>query len=120
MMTNHRGESLWVPIVAPVIWAVHFLACYAWVALACGRLGDFDQAHRGIIALTVVASVAIAVCLWYGFHRHDYQLPDRSNDDGTSEDRRQFMAVTTMLLAGLSLIATIFAGAAAVVGGGCL
>lgn len=104
-----------------MIWATHFTACYVWAAMACGRFaGGFDHARTGITAITIVACIAIAVCLVYGFHRHERRLPTQSNDDGTSEDRRRFMAFTTMLLAALSLIATAFVGGAAIAAGGCV
>ena len=115
-----RRESLWTPIVAPVIGAVHFMACYIWAAMACGRSGaGLDQLRTALTVMTVVACAAIAWLLVYGFRRHGSRLPDRPNDDGTIEDRSRFMALTTMLLAAMSLIATVFVGAAAVAAGGC-
>jgi hypothetical protein len=113
-------ESLWVPIVAPVIWSTHFTVCYIWVAMACGRFASFDRARTGVALLTAVAAAAIAVCFVYGLSRHGYRLPDRPNDDGTPEDRTRFMAFTTMLLAALSLVATLYAGIAAMAVGECL
>lgn len=113
-------QSLLTPIVAPVVWAVHFTACYAWAALACGRFAGFDRARTGIIILTAIATVVIGGCFAFGFHRHGRRFPDRPNDDGTPEDRTRFMAFTTMLLAGLSLVATLYVGLAALAAGRCL
>jgi fucose permease len=123
METNRPRESLWVPIVAPVVWSTHFMAVYIWAAMACGRFagnGGFERARSGITILTVVAAAIIALCFWYGFRRHGYSLPDRSNDDGTPADRTKFMAFMTMLLAALSLVGVLFAGIAATAVGGCL
>jgi hypothetical protein len=116
-------QSLWTPIVAPIVWAAHFTVCYAWLALACGRFANiagFDSARTGVAVLTVIASVVIAGCFAFGFHRHGRRFPDQPNDDGTPEDRTRFMAFTTMLLAGLSLVATLYVGLAALAVGRCL
>ena len=78
--------------------------------------GDWGGAFHGLLHL---GCAAIAWLLVYGFRRHGSRLPDRPNDDGTIEDRSRFMALTTMLLAAMSLIATVFVGAAAVAAGGC-
>jgi hypothetical protein len=113
---------LWSPIIGPVIWAVHFMTCYTWAALACGRMASeqsFVGAQTGIGVATAVAGVAIALCFRSGFHHLGRRLPDQPNDDGTPEDRTRFMAFTTILLAALSLIATLFVGAAAIAVGAC-
>jgi hypothetical protein len=120
-MTGER-ESLWVPVIAPALWAVHFTICYIWIAVACGRfatVAGVEQARAGIGVLTGAAVAAMVVCFIRGYRRHGHGLPDRSNDDGTVEDRSRFMAYTTMLLAALSLIATIFVGYAVMAMGGC-
>ena len=120
METTRRRERLWIPLVAPIIWSTHFTISYIWVAMACGRFGSFDRARTGVGLLTAVSSTAIAVCFCYGLYRHGYRLPDRSNDDGTPEDRTRFMAFTTMLLAALSLVGTLYVGIAVMAVGGCL
>ncbi|HEX6217044.1 MAG TPA: hypothetical protein VFZ38_19560 [Vicinamibacterales bacterium] len=122
METAAPRQALWAPVIAPVIWAVHFMTCYTWAALACGRLASdqsFDRAQTGIGIATAVAVFAIALCFRSGLHHLGHRLPDQPNDDGTPEDRTRFMAFTTMLLAGLSLIATLFVGAAAIAVGAC-
>ena len=119
MDTTRPRESLWVPIVAPVTWSAHFTVCYIWVAMACGRFGNVDRARAGVAIVTAVAAVAIAACFAYGLYRHGVRLPDRPNDDGTPEDRTRFMALTTMLLAALSLVGTLYVGIAAMAVGGC-
>lgn len=123
LTTSHTRESLWVPIIAPVVWSTHFMAVYIWAALACGRFagdGRFERARVGITILTLVAAAVIAVCFAHGFRRHGYRLPDQPNDEGTPGDRTRFMAFTTMLLAGLSLIGVLFAGIAATAVESCL
>jgi hypothetical protein len=122
MQTTAPRQSLWAPVIAPVIWAIHFMTCYTWAALACGRLASdqsFARAQTGIGIATAVAAIAIALCLMSGFHHLGRRLPDQPNDDGTPEDRTRFMGFTTMLLAALSLIATLFVGVAAIGMGAC-
>lgn len=122
MQTSAPRQSLWAPIIAPVIWATHFMICYVWAALACGRLASnegFARAQTGIGIATAVAATAIALCCLSGFRHLGRRLPDQPNDDGTPEDRTRFMAFTTMLLAALSLIATLFVGVAALAVGAC-
>ncbi len=122
-METKPRERLWIPIVAPVVWSTHFTACYIWIALACGRFaghGGFEGARTAVAVMTAAAVVIIAICFGYGLHRHGRRLPDRSNDDGTPEDRTQFMALTTMLLAGLSMAATLYVAVAVIAVGGCL
>jgi len=120
METTRLRDRLWIPLVAPIVWSTHFTICYIWVAMACGRFGSFDRARTGVTIATVVAAAAIAACFVYGLNRHGYRLPDLSNDDGTPEDRRRFMALTTMLLALLSLVGTLYVGIAVSAVGGCL
>lgn len=117
-MPNHLAavpERVWFPVVAPSIWAVHFMVCYVTVALQCGRFARvLSPAHVTwvIAACTVVAMAAMLGCLIDGVRRHGYRLPARTHDADTPQDRRHFLAFTTVLLAGLSLIATAYAALA--------
>ena len=120
MATTLRRERLWIPLVAPIIWSTHFTIGYIWVAMACGRFGGFDRARLGVALLTAVAAAGIAVCFAHGLSRHGGRLPHRPNDAGTPEDRTRFMALTTMLLAALSLVGTLYVGIAVTAVGGCL
>jgi hypothetical protein len=114
---HERHERLWVPVAAPIIWATHFLCCYVAAALWCGRFASTGGTGGLVVlisAFTVIASIAITALFLRGLKRHAHQLPIESNDDDSPEDRRHFLAFTTMLLAGLSLVATLFVGVAAV------
>ena len=110
-----RPDPIWLPVLAPSIWAAHFLACYAVLVLAYGRFGDPIVAAitTTITTLTAIALIAITALFIHGWRRHGYDLPDQPNDDASPEDRTRFMAFTTMLLAGLSWIATLYVGLAA-------
>jgi hypothetical protein len=113
---QEQHEHLWTPVVAPVIWAAHFLCCYMTAAMWCGRFASAQGSERLVTLIavyTVIAVALIALCFAHGFKSHAHQLPDTSNDDDSPIDRHRFIAFTTMLLAGLSLVATLFVGAAA-------
>ena len=123
-MTGHpheRPEPLWVPVIAPVVWACHFEICYVLGALSCGR---FTHLGRGavteIAVATAVATLLIAACFARGWQRHGYQLAVGANDDDSAADRQRFVAVTTMLLAGVSLIGTLFVGIGALLVEPCI
>jgi hypothetical protein len=118
---HESTERLWIPILAPSIWALHFTACYFTAVAACGR---FDRtAATPLLALlgvyTIVTMAAIGALFVHGWRRHRSQLPRETHDDDTPEDRRHFMAWTTMLLAGLSLMATAMVAIAVFLVGGC-
>lgn len=120
MRATRSPDPLWLPIAAPVVWSTHFMVCYVWAALACGRFSTLSPAlATGITASTAVSVVIISALLVHGLRRLGHTLPDRPNDDPTPEDRTKFMAFTTVLLAGLSLIGTMFVAAAIWSIGGC-
>jgi len=117
----HAPDRLWVPLISPIIWSTHFTISYIWAAMACGRFASpaGRSLERALIVMTVIALVAIGVFFLRAFRQLNYRLPDQPNDDGTPEDRSRFMSHTTMLLAGMSWIATLFVGVAATAMGGC-
>jgi len=115
---SERTERLWVPVAAPVIWGVHFTICYITVALLCGRfssVGDAGTLRLTIAIYTAIAIVAMVFLFVRGWRRHRSEWPDRPHDEDTPEDRRHFLAFTTMLLAGLSIIGTAFVALAVVI-----
>jgi hypothetical protein len=123
MSRNGRSrapDSLWVPLLAPILWSTHFTVSYIWAAMACGRFAA-HAASVGVVlfVLTAIALVPLGVLFVRGFRQLGYRLPDQPNDDGTPEDRARFMAYMTMLLAGMSVIGTLFVGIAAISIGGC-
>jgi hypothetical protein len=119
--TASRHEPLWVPIVAPAIWSLHFMVCYTAAALWCGRFaGTHTIDLRTLTAIvTVVALIAIAFFFHHGLRRRRYQLPTHPHDEDTPEDRDQFVAFTTLLLAGMSFVAVAFEALAIVVVNRC-
>jgi len=118
---TETNEPLWVPVLAPALWAVHFTLSYITAALLCGRFGP--PASPGIrvavAGYTTVALAVMALLFMYGLRGHRYRLPSRPHDDDSPEDRRHFVAFTTMLLAGLSVLATLFVAASIYLVGEC-
>ena len=114
-------DRLWVPLISPIIWSSHFTISYIWAAMACGRFASqaAGSLEPALIGLTLVALVAIGFFFLRAFRQLNFQLPDQPSDDGTPEDRNRFMSYTTLLLAGMSWIATLFVGVAATAMGGC-
>ena len=121
-MTTHpeREESLWALTVAPTIWALHFLLSYGSASVWCAKAGEASASIDGIrtaIALyTAVALVGIAASGFAGYRRHGpgHGLETTGHDFDSPEGRHRFLGFATVLLAGLSAVATIFTALPAV------
>jgi len=118
------GESLWAMIIAPTIWALHFLACYILAAIFCAKAGtpsaDLATVRWWIAGLTVLALGGIAACALQAFRRgHFMEGETAPHDADTIADRRRFLAYATLLLSGLSFVATVFVALPAVFVASC-
>lgn len=112
---EHR-ESLWTLIVSPTIWAAHFLACYITAAVWCARFAEtrsFQEVRLAIGAYTLAATAGIAANGLGGYRRHRFGNEEVPHDDDTPEDRHRFLGLATLLLAGLSAVATLFVASVA-------
>lgn len=111
-------ESLWWIVAGPALWAAHFLLCYGTVAVWCAKVapaaGSLAGARFAVAGYTVVALVGIAVVAAYGFRRHSYGSATVPHDFDTPADRHRFLGFATLLLSGLSFVATLFVALAAV------
>jgi hypothetical protein len=108
--TDPPGEGLLTMIVSPTIWAVHFLLCYVTAAVVCAKAqGDFADVRLLIAFLTILALGGItysgARAVRHGGFAYARTAP---HDAGTVTDRRRFLAFATLLLSGLSFLATAF------------
>ena len=118
------GESLWAMIIAPTIWAVHFLACYILAAIFCAKAeapsADLASVRWWIAGLTVVALAGIAACAIQAFRLgHFVEGKAAPHDADTIHDRRRFLAYATLMLSGLSFVATVFVALPAVFVASC-
>lgn len=107
-----KRESLWRLIVSPTIWAGHFLASYILAAVYCAKapqaFSSLTVVRWWIAAFTVIAVGGIVWNGWDAFRRFRYGGKPVPFDDDTPEDRHRFLGFATLLLAGLSLVATLF------------
>lgn len=105
-------ESLWTLFTAPVVWAMHFLACYVGAAIFCEKphlLGnDFSNLRAAICAVTVLSLAMIALSAALAWRQWGFGTGDPPHDDPTRRDRLLFQGYATLLLSGLSFIAVIF------------
>ena len=108
--TLNRLSSL---VIAPVIWAVHFLLCYLLTAIACA-LG-FGGVRVGIGVFTLIALALLGYVALLNFRKWT-QARDASrstreatHDAGVSA----FFALNSLMLCGLSAIALIWVAAPA-------
>lgn len=113
-----RGESIWLLFVAPAIWALHFILCYVtaavWCAKAPSALSPLGVIRTVVVVYTVIALGAFAVIGWIGYRAHAGGPASLPHDDDTPEDRHRFMGFATLLLAGLSGVAVVYAALVAV------
>lgn len=122
-----RNRSLWALAAAPGIWAAHLLLSYGTAAVYCAKLSAAERLASGslgpvrvaIAAYTAVSLVAIGIIGWRGFARHRLGGATVPHDSDSPEDRHRFLGFATLLLAGLSAVAVVFAGLTAVFIGSC-
>lgn len=115
-------QSLWPMTIPPAIWAIHFLATYTGVAIWCGKAGRHSSLGFltvGFIALTALALAGIAAAGWRGWQRYQHGQVVPSHHKDTPEDRHRFLGLATVLLAGLSATAVLYAALAIAVIKGC-
>lgn len=113
MMTAGPGDSLKTLVVAPTLWALHFLVCYVAAAIYCAKTGAPGVGIGPVRELVwIVTAIALAGILangiwafWRGRIWH-YGAGPHSAD--TIDDRRRFLSYATLLLAGLSFVGTVF------------
>ena len=103
-------EGLWTLFTAPVIWAGHFVACYASAAVFCARVGGdgFGTLRLAIVAITVLALAGIFLAGILAWRQWGFGTGDPPHDDPTRSDRLFFQGFATLLLAGLSFVAVAY------------
>lgn len=110
-----RHENLWLLIVSPTIWGVHFMLSYITAAVWCAKFagpgGSLQPVRWAIAAYTVLALIGIAFNGLSGWRRHKFGDERLPHDFDTPGDRHRFLGFATALLAGLSVVAVLFAAA---------
>ena len=107
-----RG-SLWLLTLAPAIWAAHLLLSYitgaVWCAKFAGPAGTLGGVRTTVVWYTSAALAAIIVVGIEGFRRHRFGTEATPHDLDSAEDRHRFLGFATLLLAGLSAVAVLYA-----------
>jgi hypothetical protein len=115
--THESRQSLWLLVVSPTIWAAHFLLSYITAAIWCAKLGERNGSLGGvrsaIAVYTLLALVGIAMNGSDGWRRHRHGSETSTHDFDTPADRHRFLGFATLLLAGLSFVATLFVASVA-------
>jgi hypothetical protein len=112
-------ESLFTLAAPPLVWAAHFLVSYATAAIYCAKLagpdGSLAPARIAIGVYTAVALAAVAFLGLRGYRRHRAGggAPP-PHDDDSPIGRHRFLGFATVLLAGLSALAIVYAALVAV------
>lgn len=106
---HETRESLLMLAVSPTIWAVHFLLSYITAAVWCAKMAaPLGPVRIAIAVFTVVALAGIGIAAWRGARHHRYGGSTLPHDFDTAADRHRFLGFATLLLSGLSAVATIF------------
>ncbi|WP_181296087.1 hypothetical protein [Pseudomonas sp. Q2-TVG4-2] len=121
--TPQVRDTLWLLVIGPAIWAMHFLLSYVaaavWCAKMAGRAGPLGDLRVAIGVLTLVALAGIALTGWSGWRRHTFGNATAPHDFDTPADRHRFLGFSTLLLSGLSFVATVFVALCVVFIGSC-
>jgi hypothetical protein len=116
MRTAETNQSLWLLASAPAIWAAHFMVSYVTAAIWCAKAGtaaSVDGVQQAVAIFTAVALAAIVWIGWAGYRRYAHGREDELHRD-TAADRHRFLGFATLLMAGLSAVATLYVALAAV------
>jgi len=100
--------TLWTLIVPPTLWAAHFLFSYLWAAVLCARTGDFARYPSVFAVGTALALALIVASGWVAWVQSRTPGDDPPHEGGTEIDRLRFLAVATLMLAGLSFVGVVF------------
>lgn len=122
-VTHEQKESLFQIILSPIVWAIHFMACYLTAAIWCAKMAEstdsFITVRLAIATYTAIALPCIAAIGYSAFRRHRYRGGEPPHDAPTSVDRHRFLGLAGVLLSSLSAVAVIYAALAAVFIGSC-
>ena len=117
MHTRTDADSLWLLTIAPVIWAAHLMASYITAAVWCAKFavpgGGLGGVRTAVAWYTAIALGGIAMTGWQGFRRHSWGAEASTHDLDSADDRHRFLGFATLLLSGLSAVATIYVAMAA-------
>lgn len=106
-------ESLWTLFTAPVVWAIHFVVCYAAVAVYCAKAATLDfgfgTVRLALAGFTAVALAMIVLSAYLAWRQWGFGVDDPPHDEPTRRGRTLFQGYATLLLSGLSFVAVVYA-----------
>jgi len=127
-MTGERqsetGQDLWSVLLAPTVWACHFLASYVFAAVYCEKAGRMSSILPAAVAVTVFTIAALAAIAFIAFrtwqvHGLSATGGDRVYEVDTPEERHRFLAHVTLMLCALSAVAVLYETLPALMIGTC-
>ncbi len=105
-------ETLWTLFTAPTVWALHFVVCYATVAVFCARgiaaEVSFDTVRMALGLVTMLALAMIVLSAWLAWRQWGFGADDPPHDEATRNARTLFQGFATLLLSGLSFVAVLY------------
>jgi hypothetical protein len=107
------GTDLWQVILAPVVWACHFLFCYVYGAVYCAKAGrdaSLDGPTQVIVGATVLALVLIGLSTLRLWRVRGRSLTDDDFEfeHNTPEERHRFLSHVALMLCVLSAVAVLY------------
>ena len=107
------GTDLWRVIAAPVLWALHFLACYLIAAVWCAKLGRDAPLEGARIAVLVATLLALAGIGWSAHGLWRVRARSLTDDDfefehNSPEERHRFLSHVALMLCVLSAVAVLY------------
>lgn len=117
-LSKDKGSLLGIAY-APSIWALHFLVVYGVGAVACAKTPSMLAGAAawivGFTAAAISGIVAVSYPAWVEWRRET----DIATDSPSDEGRAHFLAHASLLLAGLSLFATLTQTMPAILAASC-
>lgn len=107
-----RSDSLLAMVAGPIVWTLHFLACYLTVSLACAA-GQQRLVLPGIATATAASLVLLAgICLaaWRRWRagRGSEHGQGAQQEQGRDAAVAPFFALVTLMLSVLSAVAVLW------------
>lgn len=107
------GTDLWRVILAPAIWAGHFLFVYVCVAVFCekaGRTAALGSVQVAVTLATLLALAGIAAVSWRLWQVRARSLTDNDFEfeHNTPEERHRFLSHVALMLCALSAVAVSY------------
>jgi hypothetical protein len=107
------GTDLWRVIVAPIIWATHFLFSYVTVAVFCEKAGRRAALDPAELAVSIGTIVALAGITWASHSLWKVRGRSLTDNDfefehNTPEERHRFLSHVALMLCVLSAVAVVY------------